>query len=52
MSTPTHRMAHAAGDANARQAHRLHLAHIAGEMRPFIHTASRDRRSADVDPPY
>jgi hypothetical protein len=28
------------------------LTHIAGEMRPFIHTASRDRSSADVDPPY
>ncbi|KFN21222.1 hypothetical protein JM66_00355 [Aeromonas bestiarum] len=28
------------------------LTHIAGEMRPFIHTASRDRRSADVDLHY
>lgn len=28
------------------------LTHIASEMLPLIHTASRDRQSADVDPPY
>ncbi|MDM5071375.1 MULTISPECIES: hypothetical protein [Aeromonas] len=41
--------------ANARQIHRQHhdpLTHIAGEMRPFIHTASRYRSSADVDLHY